>query len=69
MIVDWQLIAALGIVAFAAAYVARLGWKAVRGKSAGCGSGCGSCSTAKPRDETPGSLVMLGENDKLPPRL
>jgi hypothetical protein len=46
MTFDWQDLAALGVVAVAVAYLARLGIAAVsrRGDSAGgCGSGCGSC--------------------------
>ncbi len=42
----WQDLAALGIVLASASYLARLAWNALtRKQSAGCGSGCGGCST------------------------
>jgi hypothetical protein len=60
---DWQLIIALGIVAAAVLYIARLGWKALRGKSAGCGS-CGSCSSSK-AGEKGVPLVAIGEAEEV----
>ena len=42
---DVQMVVAAGIVGLAAAYVVRATWKMWAGKKAGCGSGCGKCST------------------------
>lgn len=39
---DWQWIAVLGCVLFAAAYVARAAWRTWRPKAGACGGGCGT---------------------------
>jgi len=55
-----QLIAVGVVVAFAAGYILRATWKTWVGKKAGCGSGCGKCSTPTPEPDPPGrrSLPM-----------
>jgi hypothetical protein len=39
-----QLAAVVVIVSLAAGYVGRSAWRAVVGRNAGCGSGCGKCA-------------------------
>jgi hypothetical protein len=47
MIVEWQSVVVLSLVAAAAVYVARRAWRTiVERKAAGCG-GCGTCGAAK----------------------
>jgi FeoB-associated Cys-rich membrane protein len=53
----WQLWATGILIALAAAYVLRSTWRAVRGANAGCGSGCGKCSTSAP-DERSGMIPL-----------
>jgi hypothetical protein len=63
----WQDIAALGLVALALGYLARLGLGAVSGRKSaggGCGSGCGGCPSGRSsgldgRGEQP-PLVSIG---------
>lgn len=43
-----QLTLALIAVGLAVAYVLRAAWKTWAGSKAGCGSGCGKCSTPEP---------------------
>ncbi|MBL9122040.1 MAG: hypothetical protein JNG90_00295 [Planctomycetaceae bacterium] len=51
-LVDWQNIAALGVVLLAVLYVARQAWlKLARRAAPGCGS-CGSCAAAEKPQET-----------------
>jgi len=46
---SWQDYLAIGFFAAAASYVAWRAWRALFAPAkAGCGSGCGSCSSAKP---------------------
>jgi hypothetical protein len=47
IIVEWQNITALAIVAFAAIFVLRSGLRTIFGKKVGCGSGCGKCATSE----------------------
>jgi hypothetical protein len=55
---NWQDYIALGIVAVAAAYLARRAWLVVaRRKSAGCG-GCGTCAAGSTGDAK--KLVTIG---------
>jgi hypothetical protein len=42
---DWQLLTVGGAVLAAAGYLARSAWQTWSGGKAGCGSGCGKCST------------------------
>jgi hypothetical protein len=60
MTFDWQLIAALSIVALAASYVLWGFAKALRGKRGGCGGGCGTCSSQPRAGAASGPLVELG---------
>lgn len=61
----WQEVGALGLVAAAAAYLARLSWRAVRRTTSGggCGAGAfGSCPSSRAPAATagpPGSFVAL----------
>jgi len=58
----WQDITVAAICLAAGLYVARVVWKSLAGRaSAGCGTGCGKCSTGQPKPimqiETPQSLT------------
>jgi hypothetical protein len=61
----WQLSATGLLIALAAAYVLRSTWRAVRGAKAGCGSGCGKCST-NAADQRSGMIPLdqIGANGK-----
>jgi hypothetical protein len=55
-----QTIIVLVIVAGAAAYLASRNLRMFRGKSGGCGGGCG-CSSAKKADDAANSVMPLQE--------
>lgn len=54
---NMQLAAALVIVALAAGYVARAGWRALTGAKLGCGSACGKCAAPAP-PPAPGRIAL-----------
>ena len=59
MNLDVQNILALGVVAMAAAYLGRLGWRTLSArKAAGCGT-CGSCPSTKSSE--PGAVVSVDQ--------
>jgi hypothetical protein len=53
---DYQLAVVIAVVAGAALYVLRAFWKSMT--RAGCGSGCGKCTTATEEKQTPGRIAL-----------
>lgn len=69
----WQDVVAIGVVLGAVFYLSSLGWKGlIGGKSRGCGSSCGKCSTADGKADGfaagPGQVVSIGLLRGAPPR-
>ena len=61
-----QNVAAIAVCIAAATFVAWRTWKALRGRSGGCGTGCGSCSSAK--TPTAKTLISIDANPEVPRR-
>lgn len=61
----WQDAVAIGVVLGAAFYLSSLGWKGlIGGRSGGCGSSCGKCSSGTEAGGAgqPEQLVSIGLN-------
>lgn len=61
----WQDLVAIGVVLGAVVYLSSLGWRGlIGGKSGGCGTSCGKCSTGDGKTDDvaarPEQLVSIG---------